>query len=120
MRKYIWITGLITVVSTIPVIAGRVDVVNENKKVLKVRIEAEGDKLKETLANYIKEIPSEYYFSFLVDVIDLKGKSHYSIKGDTSPFALGDKCEHLSVDKNYKVTFLNDAVGTTCIAEEIK
>lgn len=119
MKKYIWITGLLTGALVLPVTAGRMEVVNENKKALKIRIEAEGDKLSERLASFSKEIPSEREFTFLVDRSDLKGKSHYSIKGDTNPFAPGDKCQHLSVDKDYKVTFLNDPVGTTCIAEEI-
>ena len=103
-----------------PVVAGRVDVVNENKKALSVRIKAEGDNIGEDLATYIKEIPAEHYFKFMVESSDLKGKSHYSIKGDTSVFTPGGKCDHLSVDKDYKVTFLNDATGTSCIAEEIK
>jgi hypothetical protein len=101
-------------------VAGRIDVVNENKKSLKIKIKAEGDDIKENLATYVKEIPAEHYSTFLVEATDLKGKSYYSIKGDTNAFTSGDKCDHLSVEKNYKVTFLNDAVGTTCVAEEIK
>jgi DNA-directed RNA polymerase subunit L len=100
--------------------AGRIDVVNENKKALRIKIQAEGDTLHEMLATYVKEIPSEHYFEFRVDATDLKGKSHYSIKGDTSPLTAGDKCQHLSVEKNYKVTFLNDVTGTTCVAEEVE
>lgn len=103
-----------------PAVAGRIDVVNENKKSLTVKIKAEGDNINENLATYIKEIPTEYYFTFMVESSDLKGKSHYSIKGDTNAFTPGGKCDHLSVDKNYKVTFLNDVAGTTCVAEEIK
>jgi len=103
-----------------PAVAGRIDVVNENKKSLTVRIKAEGDNINENLATYIKEIPAEYYFTFMVESSDLEGKSHYSIKGDTNAFTPGGKCDHLSVDKNYKVTFLNDVAGTTCVAEEIK
>ena len=103
-----------------PAVAGRIDVVNENKKSLTVKIKAEGDNINENLATYIKEIPTEYYFTFMVESSDLKGRSHYSIKGDTNAFTPGGKCDHLSVDKNYKVTFLNDVAGTTCVAEEIK
>ena len=98
--------------------AGRIDVVNENKKALRIKIQAEGDNINETLATYVKEIPAEHYYEFRVETTDLKGKSHYSIKGDTSPLTSGDKCHHLSVEKDYKVTFLNDAAGTTCLAEE--
>ena len=98
--------------------AGRIDVVNENKKALRIKIQAEGSSVNEDLATYVKEIPAEHDYEFRVEATDLKGKSHYSIKGDTSAFTLGDKCQHLSVEKDYKITFLNDTTGTTCVAEE--
>jgi hypothetical protein len=101
-------------------LASRIDVVNENKKSLKVKIKAEGSDVQEDLATYVKEIPAEHHSTFSVEGTDLKGKSHYSIKGDTNPFTPGGQCDHLSVEKNYKVTFLNEAVGTTCVAEEVK
>lgn len=94
--------------------AGNIDVVNENKKSLKIKIEAEG----EPSAVSFHTIPSEQNSSFEIKAEALNGKSHYSIKGDTNPFTLGDKCQHLSVEKDYKVTFLNDKLGTTCVAEE--
>lgn len=100
--------------------ASRIDVVNENKKSLKIKVKAEGSDVQENLATYTKEIPADQNSTFVVDRSDLKGKSYYSIKGDTNPFTPGDKCHHLSVEKDYKVTFLNDAVGTTCLAEEVK
>ena len=40
--------------------------------------------------------------------------------GGMRRFTPGGKCDHLSVDKDYKVTFLNDKMGTSCIAEEIE
>ena len=95
--------------------AGRIDVVNENKKALKIKIEAEG----EPSAVSFHTIPSEQNSSFEIKAEALNGKSHYSIKGDTNPFTLGDKCQHLSVEKDYKVIFLNDTAGTTCVAEEV-
>ena len=101
------------------VFAGRIDVVNENKKSLDIRICPEGDSLTENLPIHYKKIPAEYHFTFVINRSDLAGKSHYAIKGDTNPFTPGDKCQHLSVDKNYRVTFLNDTAGTTCVAEEI-
>jgi hypothetical protein len=100
--------------------ASRIEVVNENKKSLKVKIKAEGSSIQEDLATYVKEIPAEHYSTFSVEEPDLKGKSYYSIQGDTSPFTPGDKCARLSVEKNYKVTFLNDAIGTSCVAQEMK
>jgi hypothetical protein len=114
--------SIITIALSLSIIhcamAGRIDVVNENKKPLKVKIKAEGSSVRENLAEYTKEIPAVYQSAFLVEESDLKGKSYYSIKGDTNPFTPGDKCSHLSVEKNYKVTFLNDTAGTTCVAIE--
>ncbi|MGN6671227.1 MAG: hypothetical protein ACTHJ4_06800 [Candidatus Nucleicultricaceae bacterium] len=98
--------------------AGTVQVINENKKSLKVRIKAEGNVLNEDLASYVEIIPAEHYYTFTVTPENLKGKTHYSIKGDTNPFTVGDKCDHLSVDANYRVTFINDVAGTTCVAEK--
>jgi hypothetical protein len=102
-----------------PAEASRIEVVNENKKPIKIKIEAEGNNINKKMTTYTQEIPSEYYYSFRIATSDLNGNSYYSIKGDTSAFTPGGKCNHLSVEKNYKVTFLNDSVGTSCIAEEI-
>lgn len=98
--------------------AGTVQVVNENKKSLKIKIKAEGNVLNEDLVSYVEIIPAEYYHTFKVTSESLKGKTHYSIKGDTNPFTVGDKCDHLSADANYRVTFINDVAGTTCVAEK--
>lgn len=98
----------------------QVEVVNENKKELKVKIKAEGDNFNEKLEAYVKKISGERESTFVVTSADLAGKSYYSIEGDTNPFTAGDKCKHLSVSKDYRVTFLNDTVGTTCVAQEIK
>jgi hypothetical protein len=95
--------------------AVHLEIVNENKKELKVKIEPEGA----SRAAFIQQIPAEHYSSLDLELGQFKGKSYYSIKGDTSAFTSGGKCEHLSVEKDYKVTFQNDKVGTTCIAEEI-
>jgi hypothetical protein len=103
-----------------PAAASRIEVVNENETPIKVKIQAEGNNFEEKITTYAQEIPGEYYFSFWVVASELKGKPYYSIKGYTSAFMPGGKCNHLSVEKNYRVTFLNDALGTTCIAEEIQ
>lgn len=122
--KKVTLTALATLTSIFalhipPLDAGTIQVINENKKNLKIRIKAEGDIANEDLASYIQIIPAEQYFSFIVTAGDLKGKTHYSIKGDTNPFTVGDKCTHLSVLDNYRVTFINDVAGTTCVAEKI-
>lgn len=97
--------------------AGTVKVINENKKDLELNITAQGA-MTEKLASYIQKIPAESQYSFTVQRENLKGKSTYVINGKTNPF-LGDNCKNLSVDKDYQLTFTNDTVGTTCIAQEI-
>jgi len=96
--------------------AGTVNVVNENNKTIDIKIEAEGD----SNAVSKRQISADRESSFEVTTDQLNGKSYYSIKGDTSAFTPGGKCDHLSVDKNYNVTFLNDKMGTTCLSEEIE
>jgi hypothetical protein len=115
---FLFFTSFISLVHSAA--AGRIEVVNENKKPLKIKIRAEGNNFEKNMTTYIQEIPGEYYFSFWVVASELKGKSHYSIKGYANAFTPGGKCDHLSVEKNYKITFLNDALETTCIAEEIQ
>jgi len=100
--------------------AGQIEVINKNKKPLKVKIEAEGDKMKETLSSHIQEIPAKESFMFNVEPEHLGGKTSYSIKGDTNPFTPGDSCNKLDVKNDYRVTFTNDTIGTSCIAEKIE
>lgn len=98
-------------------LASKIEVVNENKKPLKVRI------IPEDTTETTKELPADARSTFSVESKDLQGDiqgPYYAIKGDTNPLTAGDKCRHLSVQKDYKVTFLDDAMGTTCVAEEIK
>lgn len=110
--------SLYSVFCFFPAIAGDVKVINENKKYLRIRIQADGDPVSENLTTYLKDIPEACTVTFKVTADDLKGKTHFSIKGDTSAFTPGGKCNNLSVDKSYKITFLNDTAGTSCIAEE--
>lgn len=100
--------------------AGKIQVVNENKKKLSVKIQAEGDRMNENLAEYDVMIPPEYLYEFFVTKADLKGKNIFSIRGDTSFFSPGGSCNDLSVDKAYKVVFKNDTLGTSCVATEVK
>jgi hypothetical protein len=97
--------------------AGTVKVINENKKELELNIKAQGA-MTENLASYIQKVPAENQYSFTVNREQLKGKSTYLITGKTN-LLLGDSCKNLSVDKDYQLTFTNDTLGTTCIAQEI-
>jgi hypothetical protein len=115
MKNTINYTALALITSMSFACASTIKVVNENKKPLTVKIEAEGD----SNAYSKQEISAEQNSTFKVEKSQLNGKSHFSIKGDTSVITPGGKCENLSVEKNYKVTFQDDKMGTTCIAEEI-
>lgn len=100
-----------------PSMASKIDIVNENKKELTVKINGEG---VDAADPYEIKIPAEHNSTLVINRKDLNNKTFYSIKGDTSNFTPSGRCEYLNVDKNYKVTFLNDSIGTTCIAEEVK
>lgn len=120
MKRQVFFIAAVSLFFPLTLKADRVQVINENKKALGVKIQAEGDTLNENLAEFNLIIPAEYYYEFFVTKSDLKGKNLYSIKGDTSPFTAGGSCKSLSVDKKYKVVFKNDTVGTSCVATEIK
>src|SRR5690606_4554843 len=95
--------------------AGEINVLNENNKELSIKIEAVGD----SAAFFKQEIPADKISSFIINASQLNGKSHFTIKGDTNPFTPGDKCQNLSVNKDYNLTFTDEKMGTTCIAEEV-
>ncbi len=109
-----------SVLSPFVVKADRLQIVNENKKELTVKVRAEGDPLTENLAERRINIPAEHYYEFYVSSSDLGGKSLYSIEGDTNPFTPGGSCQNMRVNKKYKVIFKNDTVGTSCVATELK
>ncbi len=102
-----------------PSLASKIEIVNENKKALTVKVKGEGDDTREKLTMHVKEIPADLSSTLTINKSDINNKTFYSIKGETGPFSPSGRCEYLNVDKNYKVTFLNDAIGTTCIAEPV-
>jgi len=121
MNRYLSATVLSLILMSPPLLkAERVQVINENKKPLSIKIQAEGDKLTEKLPKYKIKIPEEEYYEFYVVKAALNGKNVFSIKGDTSSFTSGGKCDNLSVDKKYKIVFKNDTVGTSCVATELR
>ncbi len=119
MNKIIYLTAALAMIAPLAVKAERLQIVNENKKELKVKVRANGDPLTERLAEKRVDIPAEHYYELYVSSSDLKGKSLYSIEGDTNPFTPGGSCQNMSVNKKYKVIFKNDTVGTSCVATEL-
>jgi hypothetical protein len=106
-------------VITFPLTAGELRVTNENKKVLNIKLIPEGAATESVhKSNY--KIKPESYISLKVEPKHINSKEYFSIKGDTNWAGVGnDTCEKLSVHKNYRVTFQNNTIGTTCVAEEI-
>lgn len=111
---------------TLPLSAGTVRVKNEKTLPIILHIIPEGKSKNNVI--YHAEIPAASesgkitepsYFDFAITPKDIDNKTYYSIQGETVPF-IGDQCNHLNVSKDYQVTFQNEEVGTTCIAEEIQ
>lgn len=96
--------------------AAKVKISNENRKSITIKITPEGSIMERPI--YKQNLPAERYFEFNVSASDIGGREYFSIEGDTNPL-MGDTCKHLSINKNYNVTFQDDAVGTTCLAQEM-
>lgn len=124
--------------------ASKIEIINENEKPVKIRFKPEGSVLgrilwktvgetitgavdeiigSENQKNYLEdnvlEIPAKGRINYSLDLSNIKGVNSFSIKGDTSMFTPGSECENLNVLKNYKVTFTDDLIGTSCKAVEI-
>lgn len=66
-----------------PSMASKIDIVNENKKELTVKINGEG---VDAADPYEIKIPAEHNSTLVINRKDLNNKTFYSIKGDTSNF----------------------------------
>ena len=113
LKKYLSVTAVLALSSLS--YAGQIDVVNETKKEIQVKIQAKEDK-----AHFVQSVSADPLSSFKVEALRLNGKTDYSIVGHISPFTPLSPCKDLSVEKNYKVTFQSNHLGTTCTAEEEK
>jgi hypothetical protein len=111
LKKYLSVTAVLALSSLS--YAGQINVVNETKKEIQIKIQAKGDK-----AHFVQSISADPFSSFTVDTPRLNGKTDYSLKGHISPFTPLSQCKDLSVEKTYKVTFHHNHAGTTCTAEE--
>lgn len=102
--------------------AGYVRVINENPKKITIRVIPEPAlNSREAFRKVIKgtsDPRSKNYTDFHIHKGHVDNKSHFAIAGETK-FFLGDKCRNLSILKNYEVSFQDDALGTSCIAEEV-
>ena len=98
---------------TCSVSAGTINVVNEPKQALKIKIEFDADS---SIFSQI-DISADEYSSFQIPSIDLKGKKIYSLKGDSLTDGL--QCQHLNIDKDYKVTLKKSNKGFSCVAQDI-
>jgi hypothetical protein len=115
----IMLTTLIGTTLIFPLSAGELRVVNENKKVLNIKLIPEGA-LTEAKPKATYKIQPESYIVMRVNKNNIGNKEYFKIKGETNWAGIGnDTCDRLSIHKNYRVTFQNNTIGTTCVAEEI-
>lgn len=116
----VFFTALIGTLCVPPLVAGELRVVNENKKELQIKLVPEGAAM-ESVHKSTYKIKPESYIVLKVQPKNIDNKAYFSIQGDTNWAGVGnDTCEHISVHKNYRVTFQNNTIGTTCLAEEIQ
>src|SRR4051794_1356716 len=90
-------TALIGTFFALPLTAGELRVVNENKKQLHIKLIPEGAATESVhKSNY--KIKPESYIVLKVHPQNIDNKTYFSIKGDTNWAGIGnDTCEHLSV-----------------------
>lgn len=99
--------------------SGKINIVNENKKTVHFRLIPEDEKNFSFRKKYGKlSVKGHSTRQFIVEPHDIKNQPVYSIEGERK-FG-GDTCINMAIDKDYRVTFKKDKVGTTFIAEEIK
>lgn len=102
--------------------ASKLKVINENENEIMIKIIPEPALVERAkYSKIIKGVAKPHQKNFTTFEImpkDIEGKSHFAVAGITD-FFLGDTCRNLSVLKNYEITFQNNILGMTCIAEEI-
>ncbi|WP_010304042.1 hypothetical protein [Candidatus Odyssella thessalonicensis] len=98
-----------------PAFASIIHVTNENQKPIKIKVTADED----SDAVIKMKVSENRDSTFRVDREHMNGKLSFSIKGDTNPFTAGGTCDNLKIDKDYRVTFTNDKMGTSCKSEII-
>jgi hypothetical protein len=97
--------------------AGTVIVRNENHKAIEIKVMGEGS---DTTSHAIThKIPEDQEYRFAVVSKDVGNKKYFELQGNTTPFT-GGNCRHLDVRKHYEITFQDDAIGSTCLAQEIR
>ena len=100
--------------------AGRLNIINKNKKDLQIVIQPEETTSNGKRIEYIRIIPAQHQITFDVTEEELEGKTTFNIKGKVNKFTPGSTCDHLSSEENYRINFTDDLVGTTCKAEKMK
>ncbi|MCA0370303.1 MAG: hypothetical protein LCH26_04270 [Proteobacteria bacterium] len=110
----VWCLGL-----SMPSQAGTLKVVNENDTSLTVRLFVEGDPAQQALTERCCKMRGKGSCHLKTNPGEVLGATHYAIEGETNPFTSTGSCRNLRVDKDYQVTFTDDAIGTSCIARRL-
>jgi hypothetical protein len=122
--KQIWVSLIIVYgsIHSYEASAGYIRVINEKPNDLTIQIIPEPALTeKAALSKDIKgkaHAAQKNYADFYIAPEHINNKSHFAVAGATN-FFLGDKCRNLSVLKHYEISFQDDPVGTTCVAEEV-
>ncbi|MFN7640732.1 MAG: hypothetical protein ACK5PR_03205, partial [bacterium] len=72
MKNIVFIATILVPLVPFSLKAGRLQIVNENKKELTVEVRASGDPMTERLAKRTLDIPPEHYYEFYVSPSHLK------------------------------------------------
>ncbi|MBA4118884.1 MAG: hypothetical protein C0514_08340 [Candidatus Puniceispirillum sp.] len=99
--------------------AGTIKVVNENTKDLTVRLFVEGSPSQQAMTERCCQMRGKGSCHLKTTPGQVLGATHYAIEGETNPFTSTGSCRNLRVDKDYQVTFTDDAIGTSCIARRL-
>ena len=119
-KKIVKLLALICLsISTVPALASKVHIKNENNKDLTVYIQAEGS-ITEDLHWMELVIPAQGKHDLTVTDKDMGGKATFYVQGKTNPVTPRGKCSNMSTGKNYTITFKNLNIGTECVCEMAK
>ncbi len=118
MKVNVLLTTVVCLSASLCLRAQTLEIVNENQKQVDIRVYAEGDSFTEELSERCFHIRANGTCKQYMTPQQFNGKSLYAISGETNPFTSSGTCRNLSVHKNYKVVFTNDAIGTSCVATE--
>jgi len=99
--------------------AERIQIINANKETLKVKIQSQPECMNESFPKYNLIIPGGYFYDLSIKKEDLDNENLFLVEGGTNPVMPSAICRNLNVNKNYKIVFKDDLLGSSCAVTEI-